>query len=101
VSSDTLWIGIDGPDDIRLRLVGMKSDASPDLAPVTLGGPQPQSQFSPYAHVLLNLLQGRTNMSVSGEEAEQAWRILTPVRAAWDQDLVPMEEYPAGSTGPA
>jgi glucose-6-phosphate 1-dehydrogenase len=46
--------------------------------------------------VLLNVLQGRSNLSVSGEEAEQAWRILTPVREAWDQGLVPMEEYLAG-----
>lgn len=27
--------------------------------------------------------------------------LATPVREAWDQNLVPMEEYPAGSEGPS
>jgi glucose-6-phosphate 1-dehydrogenase len=97
---DTLWIGVDGPNDISLRLVGLAPNRSRGLAPVTLDGPQPESKLSPYAHVLLNLLHGRSDLSVSGEEAEHTWRILTPVREAWDQGLVPMEEYPAGSAGP-
>ena len=101
LSRDALWIGIDGPNDISLRVVGLTPDAPQSLTPMTLAGPQPDSELSPYAHVLLNLLQGRSNLSVGGEEAEQAWRILTPVREAWDQGLVPMEEYPAGSTGPS
>ena len=33
-------------------------------------------------------------------EAEEAWRVLTPVLSAWSEDLVPLEEYPAGSDGP-
>lgn len=98
---NVLWIGIDGPNDISLRLAGWRPDASQGLTPVTLAGLQPGSELSPYAHVLLNLLQGRSNLSVSGEEAEQAWQILTPVREAWDQGLVSMEEYPAGSIGPS
>jgi glucose-6-phosphate 1-dehydrogenase len=97
---DTLWIGVDGPNDISLRLAGLAPDRSRAVAPVTLDGPQPESKLSPYAHVLLNLLHGRSDLSVSGEEAEHTWRILTPVREAWDQGLVPMEEYPAGSAGP-
>lgn len=32
-------------------------------------------------------------------EAEEAWRILDPVLDAWRQDLVPLEDYPAGSSG--
>jgi glucose-6-phosphate 1-dehydrogenase len=100
-SGDALWIGIDGPNEIALRLLGSTPDASHRLTTVSLVGSQPESRLSPYAHVLLNLLQGRTDLSVSGEEAEQAWRIMTPIREAWDQGLVPMEEYPAGSTVPS
>ena len=32
--------------------------------------------------------------------AEESWRIVEPVLAAWSKDLVPLEEYPAGSHGP-
>ncbi len=44
--------------------------------------------------VLMDVLAG------TGDEAEQAWRILTPVIEAWAQGRVPLLEYPAGSSGP-
>ena len=50
--------------------------------------------------MLLNLLQGRGDLSVGAQEAEAAWRILDPVRRAWDEGRVPLQEYPAGSPGP-
>lgn len=100
LTRNALWIGIDGPNDISLRLVGLTTDASGNFTTVTLAGPQPETGLSPYAHVLMDLLHGRSNLSVSGEEVEKAWHILDPVREAWDQGLLPMEEYPAGSAGP-
>ena len=75
-----LWIGIDGPDDVVLSLTGFSPDEASPTAPMTLAGPQPTGDLSPYAMVLLNLLQGESNLSVGAEEAEQAWRILDPVR---------------------
>jgi glucose-6-phosphate 1-dehydrogenase len=33
-------------------------------------------------------------------EAEEAWRVVTPVLSAWAAGIVPLEEYPAGSDGP-
>lgn len=96
-----LWVGIDGPDDVILTLKGVPPDHASPSAPMTLAGPQPTGALPPYAEVLLNLLQGRSNLSVGAEEAEEAWRILDPVRRAWDEDRVPLLEYPAGSAGPS
>ena len=31
---------------------------------------------------------------------DEFWRVVTPVLNAWAHDLVPLEEYPAGSDGP-
>ncbi|MGW5196478.1 hypothetical protein [Streptomyces spiralis] len=45
-------------------------------------------------------MRGDPALSIRGDEAEQAWRVLTPVLDAWERDLVPMQEYPAGSDGP-
>jgi len=98
---ERLWIGVDGPNDLSLTLNALSPRNDAGLAPMTLTGAQPESGRSAYAQVLLNLLQGGSDLAVGGEEAEQAWRILTPVRQAWDQGLVPMEEYPAGSGGPS
>lgn len=87
-----LRIGIDGPRDIALRLSG--------VAPITLTGPPPAADLPPYGHVLLDLLDGGSTLSVRSDEAEEAWRVVEPVLAAWRDGLVPLEEYPAGSDGP-
>lgn len=89
---DCLRIGIDGPRDVALRLTG--------AVPMTLTGPPPASDAPPYGHVLLDLLDGGSTLSVRGDEAEEAWRVVEPVLAAWHDGLVPLEEYPAGSDGP-
>jgi glucose-6-phosphate 1-dehydrogenase len=88
-----LRIGIDGPQDIALRLEG--------AAPMTLTGPPPPSGAPAYGNVLLDLLGGGSTLSVRSDEAEEAWRVVEPVLAAWHQDRVPLEEYPAGSDGPS
>jgi glucose-6-phosphate 1-dehydrogenase len=97
---DQLWIGVDGPNDITLSLNAMPPQNAPNSAEMTLTAPQPESELSPYAHVLLDVLEGGSELSVGGEESELAWRILGPVLEAWDQRLVPMEEYRAGTYGP-
>ena len=35
-----------------------------------------------------------------GDVAEECWRIVSPVLAAWRSDAVPLDTYPAGSSGP-
>lgn len=87
-----LRIGIDGPHDVALRLSG--------LAPMTMEAPPPPSDASPYGNVLLELFGGASTLSVRGDEAEEGWRVVEPVLAAWREDRVPLEEYPAGSDGP-
>ena len=75
----SLRIGIDGPRDVALRLTG--------VAPMTLTGPPPASDLPPYGHVLLDLLDGGSTLSVRGDEAEEAWRVVEPVLAAWRDGL--------------
>jgi glucose-6-phosphate 1-dehydrogenase len=86
---DELWIGIDGPEDIALR-----------LAPLTLSSEPYRSELPAYAEVLLDLLGGGSSLSVRDDEVEEAWRIVDPVVAAWHDDRVPMRDYAAGSNGP-
>jgi glucose-6-phosphate 1-dehydrogenase len=91
-SPGCLRIGIDGPRDIAMRLNGEAS--------MTLTGTPPTSDLPPYGHVLLDLLRGGSALSVRGDEAEEAWRVVEPVLAAWRKNRVALEEYPAGSDGP-
>jgi len=48
----------------------------------------------------MDILEGNSALSIRGDEAEEAWRVLTPVLQAWADGLVPLQEYPAGSDGP-
>ena len=100
-AANELWIGIDGPEDLRLELTGEHAGCLGRPAPLELTAPPPPSDLPPYARVLLDVLDGDGALSVRGDEAEEAWRIMDPVLEAWADDRVPLEEYPAGSDGPA
>jgi glucose-6-phosphate 1-dehydrogenase len=89
-----LQVGIDGPTDIILRLHGAANDQ------LQLRAAAPGNGLPPYANVLLDVLRGTSELAVSAEEAEQAWRLVAPVVAAWGAGDVPLQEYPAGSAGP-
>jgi glucose-6-phosphate 1-dehydrogenase len=97
--SNVMRIGVDGPEDLALRLAGREAGEGA-LTPLTVSGETPSSELPPYGHVLLDLLSGGSTLSVRGDEAEEAWRVVAPVLEAWADGLVPLEEYPAGSAGP-
>ena len=98
---DELRIGLDGPEDIALQLTGAGAGVERRLAPIELASPPYEAELPAYARVLLDVLSGGSGLSVRGDEAEEAWRIVTPVLDAFSDGRVPMDEYPAGSPGPA
>lgn len=57
--------------------------------------------MSAYGEVIASLIDGDPVLSVRGDIAEQCWRIVTPVLETFRENRVPLEEYPAGSQGPA
>jgi glucose-6-phosphate 1-dehydrogenase len=92
-----LRIGVDGPDDVRLQVTG---GAPESPVPLTLSATPPGSNLRAYGRVLLDVLNGGSTLSIRGDEAEEAWRVVTPVLEGWAAGSVPLEEYPAGSEGP-
>jgi glucose-6-phosphate 1-dehydrogenase len=58
------------------------------------------SELSAYGEVLAELLEGDPTLSVRGDVAEQCWRIVSPVIAAWRRDDVKLDTYQAGSENP-
>jgi glucose-6-phosphate 1-dehydrogenase len=95
-----LRIGLDGPYGIALHLTGIETGPPPHLAPMILDAELSAPELPAYSRVLMNVLTGDSALSIRGDEAEQAWRIVTPVLEAWADGRVPMEEYRAGSDGP-
>ncbi len=68
-----------------------RTTMSADLGPSTL---------RPYGEILAHIMDGDPILSVRGDMAEECWRIVEPVVAAWRAGDVPLEEYAAGSQCP-
>ncbi len=96
-AANALRFGLDGPHDFTLRLTGWASGPPAHLAPLTLDADLPAPDLPAYSRVLMDVLTGDSTLSIRADEAEQAWRVLTPVLQGWADNLVPLEEYPAGS----
>jgi glucose-6-phosphate 1-dehydrogenase len=87
-------------DSVSLHLTGTATGGDV-LTPLTLAATPHPAELPPYGRLLLDVLNGDPALSIRGDEAEESWRVVTPVLEAWAKDLVPLEEYPAGSDGPA
>ncbi len=87
--------------DVDLDLL-VHGSATPDaLERMPLEARPGEPELGAYAQVLAGILQRDTLLSVPGDVAEQCWRIVTPILSAWAAGETPLEEYPAGSAGPA
>ncbi|MGI5220747.1 glucose-6-phosphate dehydrogenase [Nocardia sp. CA-290969] len=96
---NVLRFGLD-PENLTLGLnvIGATVDT---LVPLTMTAPIQPPDLPAYGRLLLDVLVGNPALSIRADEAEAAWRVVTPVISAWSRDLVPLGEYPAGSPGPA
>ena len=89
------------PDAISLGL-NLNAEGDPfDLEQVSLDAEFPTQDLPPYSLLLKEILEGDPTLSIRGDEAEEMWRIVEPVLAAWAEGEVPLEEYRAGSAGPS
>jgi glucose-6-phosphate 1-dehydrogenase len=96
---NVLRFGLD-PESVTLELTGI-GPRSRTLAPLTLSAQVEPSELPAYGRLLGDVLSHDASLSIRGDEAEESWRVVTPVLDAWARGLVPMQEYPAGSDGPA
>jgi glucose-6-phosphate 1-dehydrogenase len=88
------------PEGVSLELTGVGPSATASLEPLTLSAAMAPPELPAYGRILLDVLQSHSALSIRADEAEHAWRILTPVLDAWSRDVVPLDEYAAGSDGP-
>lgn len=98
-STNVLALILD-PDRVSFR-VNLNGPGDPfELEPVELGLALAPQELPAYARLLLAVLEGDATLSIRGDEAEESWRIVEPILAAWAAGRVPLDEYPAGSDGP-
>jgi glucose-6-phosphate 1-dehydrogenase len=88
------------PEGLTLELTGTAPSVALSLVPLTLTAVMEPPELPAYGRILLDVLSGNSALSIRADEAEEAWRVLTPVIDGWSRDLAPLQEYDAGSTGP-
>jgi glucose-6-phosphate 1-dehydrogenase len=89
-----------GPDRMDLELNVNGGDDPFELERATLAADLGPGALKAYGEVLSGILDADATLSVRGDAAEQSWRIVDPVIAAWRRGSVPLDEYAAGSLGP-
>jgi glucose-6-phosphate 1-dehydrogenase len=89
------------PEGLSLELSTTGPGATLSLEPLVLSAEMKPPELPAYGRILLDVMRGDATLSIRADEAEEAWRIVTPVLDGWAQDLVPLEEYDAGSDGPS
>jgi glucose-6-phosphate 1-dehydrogenase len=99
LGSNRLHFGLE-PEGLTLELTGTGPSAAMSLVPLSLHAQMAPPELPAYGRILLDVLRGHSALSIRADEAEEAWRVLTPVLEGWSRDLAPLEEYDAGSTGP-
>jgi glucose-6-phosphate 1-dehydrogenase len=102
--------GHGGPNELRIDLepealhlqVNVNSLGSEFATePTVLDRELAAGEVSAYGRVILAALQGDPTLSIRDDEIEQAWEVVHPIRQAWADGMPELEEYPAGSAGPA
>jgi glucose-6-phosphate 1-dehydrogenase len=89
------------PDTISLGL-NINGAGDPfDVERIELRARLARQEIPAYGRLLLGVLTGDETFSIRDDEAVEAWRVIEPIRDAWDRDVVALDEYPAGSAGPS
>jgi glucose-6-phosphate 1-dehydrogenase len=87
---DLMSLGVnvnDAGDLFKTRAVALETELAPPELPA-------------YARLLLDVLDGDPTLSIRADEAEESWSIVEPILDAWAAGRAPLDEYPAGSSGP-
>ncbi|MGN9796105.1 glucose-6-phosphate dehydrogenase [Streptomyces sp. OZ13] len=98
IRPNVLRFGLE-PESLTMDMTATGSRAE-TLTPLSLTAEMDAPELPAYGRLLLDVLDGNPALSIRGDEAEESWRVVEPVLSAWERDLVPLEEYPAGSEGP-
>ena len=89
------------PDEMSLAININGSGDPHELERMMFEAAFDPGQFGAYGEVLEGILDNDPALAVRGDTAEQCWRIVEPFLDTWSEDSPPLDEYPAGSRGPA
>ncbi len=104
IRPNLLTLSIQPNEGASLRIEAKAPGAETQLRPVRMdflyGETFTRETPEAYERLILDALRGDATLFTRADEVEQAWRIVDPVIAAWEQNEVPLEPYVAGTPGP-
>ena len=104
IRPNLLTLSIQPNEGASLRIEAKAPGADTVLRPVRMdflyGETFTRDTPEAYERLLLDALRGDATLFTRADEVEQAWRIIDPVIASWQDGDVPLDPYVAGSPGP-
>jgi len=106
VEQNTLIISLQPKESITLKLMnkvpGLDEQMKLQSVELELNAPENQKRkFSAYERLLLDVIRSNPTHFMRLDEVEAAWRWVDDIVRAWDENLVPMKSYTAGTEGPS
>lgn len=91
-------------EGIGIRLIAKKPGLTTAIEPVDMefcyktsfDTPQPEA----YERLIIDVILGDQSLFISQEVVEECWRIIDPIRDAWDKSITKLSVYKPGSWGP-
>ncbi|QMW06248.1 glucose-6-phosphate dehydrogenase [Spirosoma foliorum] len=102
--SNRLTIGIQPAMDIRLRFQAKRPGQTLAIDPVDMvfsykdayAGQEPEA----YETLLLDVMTGDATLFMRADQVEAAWKVVTPILEAWENETPDFPNYEPGSWGP-
>jgi glucose-6-phosphate 1-dehydrogenase len=106
ISNNKLVINLQPQESITLNLINKVPQLSKDmkLEEVNLELTKARkfdNKNDAYVKLLLDVIQSNNTLFMRLDEVEHAWKWVDGILEAWEQNLVPMKQYPAGTNGPS
>lgn len=98
--ADVLRVGFED-EHLSLELNAGGPFDSRGMTRTVLSAELSEPGLTAYGSVLRWVLQGRRAFTIRGDGAEEGWRVLAEVADAYDSGAAPLQDYQAGSSGPA
>jgi glucose-6-phosphate 1-dehydrogenase len=106
ISSNKLVIALQPEESITLSLINKVPELSKnmrleevELELVTEGTSKRKNEA--YERLLLDVIRSNPTLFMRLDEVESAWKWVDTILEAWEDNLVPMKKYTAGTNGPS
>jgi len=105
IEQNTLIISLQPKESITLKLMnkvpGLSEQMNLQSVELELNAPEKQKRkFSAYERLLLDVIRSNPTHFMRLDEVEAAWKWVDNIVQAWEDNLVPMKSYTAGTEGP-